>query len=177
MRAQQPVVVHGEAIARIETADPLEDPPADDHGRMIDVRHPGPDPLRIGRIATDPVQRAAGRVVVDQIAEHEVGAARLERGDRPLDLLRLQPVIGIHQADHLAARCRQALVEGVADATVGLADPTGQPAGVAPDDLEGAVGRGAVDHDVLDLGVGLREHAVDGAGQRRRPDCGPRSRC
>ena len=58
-------------------------------------------------------------------------------------------VVGVQPADHVAARHADALVHRVGQAAVGLGDVA--HVGRGGEDLERAVGRAAVDDDVLDL--------------------------
>jgi hypothetical protein len=76
-------------------------------------------------------------------------------------------VVGAQEVQVVAGGPTQALVERVGDAGIGLARPQRQPRAVAAEHLHRAVGRGAVDHPVLDRRVGLGEDAVDGVADGR----------
>jgi hypothetical protein len=56
---------------------------------MVDLGHAAVDQPCVPGIALDAVQGTSGRVVTDQIAEREIGAAALERVERAFDLLGL----------------------------------------------------------------------------------------
>jgi hypothetical protein len=73
-------------------------------------------------------------------------------------------VVRMQEADHVAGGAGDALVQGVLDAAVGLADQGGELVVLGLQDLHGAVGAGPVDGDVLAVGVALRGHEGKAAG-------------
>ena len=72
-----------------------------------------------------------------------------------------QIVVRVKKQDQLAAGQGEALVHGIGDALIGLRYPFGNLFGVLLDNPEGAVRGGAVDDDVFDLRIALRDHAPD----------------
>ncbi len=105
-------------------------------------------------------QRLIGR---EQFActGHHVGARGMERERCCSQRARSQPVVAVQPGDDLARGAGHALVDCLALALVGLADNVGQPVAVGAEDVECAVGRTAVDDDVLDVRVALREYRPD----------------
>jgi hypothetical protein len=69
-------------------------------------------------------------------------------------------VVRVQPTQHIAAGRPPSLVDRVRLPAVGLGDPAdARPAGLQ--DIEAVVGRPAIDHEVLDRGVVLREHGLD----------------
>ena len=79
--------------------------------------------------------------------------------DPELQRPRQQPVVGVEEDEQLAVALADAGVAGGREAEVLLADAA--DAGEALGDSARVVGRAVVDDDDLDLGVGLREDALD----------------
>jgi hypothetical protein len=69
---------------------------------------------------------------------------------------------GRDPAHDFAGGAGEAFVEGVVHAVVRLADPAGDLRRVFADDVQGAVGGAAVDDEVFEVGVILREDGLDG---------------
>ena len=63
---------------------------------------------------------------------------------------------------HFAGRAGEAFVDGVVHAVVRLADPTRNLLFVFPDNLDRAIGRAAVDDEILEIGIILTEDRADG---------------
>jgi hypothetical protein len=102
--------------------------------------------------------------VQDDLAIH----ARRKRRDA----LRLVPVIGVEDADPVAAGPGDALVEGIRDPSVGLAgvgDEARRAVYAALQDGEGAIRRAPVNDHVLDHQRPQRQHRVETTLDRRRP--------
>jgi hypothetical protein len=93
---------------------------------------------------------------------------RLELGDEARHRPRQEGVVRAQPAQDLARRVPEAGVQRVDLAAVGLAAPPGEPVGIAPDDLDAPVRRAAVDDEVLDRLVVLREHGLDRLGEELR---------
>ena len=95
--------------------------------------------------------------------DRDVRAARVQRAGEPFVALREHGVVGVAEREVAALGVRHAGVAGRADAAVRLADQpdvavlTGQPPGHLGRAVHGAV----VDQDDLEVGVGLRQQAVD----------------
>ena len=68
------------------------------------------------------------------------------------------PIPRIHEIDLVARRRGDTLVHRVVNTLIGLAYPVSQTIGVFADDICRPVDRPAVDHDVLDIRIGLAEH-------------------
>ena len=77
-------------------------------------------------------------------------------------------VVTVEPRHDVSGRPRKSLVDGVVLALVRLADPIGQPVGVAPDDRCAAVRRTPVDDHVLHVWIGLAEHRLHGFLQELR---------
>src|SRR5205085_8480545 len=117
-----------------------------------------------------------------------------ELGDEARHHSRQEGVVGAEPAQDLALGTPEAGVERVDLAAVGLTAPPREPVAVGADDIDASVGGAAVEDDVLDRLVVLREHGLDrlfeelrlvvgrgdDAHERRaqRPQCipGPRGR-
>ena len=109
-------------------------------------------------------------VVLDQPdvrVEDVEGLFRIGAADR-LQGVGLVPVVGIDDADDFAGGHPDALVHGVVDAPVRLADDgvavalCREARRVFPGDRDGAVRRAAVDDEILHLAVGLVQDGLDG---------------
>ena len=73
-------------------------------------------------------------------------------------------VAGIDHADHIAGRPGDSLVHRVVQAPVRFADELRDPVPEGTDHVDGAVGGGAVDHDIFQLRVILVQHGADRFG-------------
>jgi len=156
------VAVGDEPKGRIEAAESIQDPATPEDGRLREEPH-----------ATDPVQvergvhqdHAPARSVVDaqSVAEHHVrGRIRCECIDHGRNRPGKVEVVAVEVGDDLAAGSGEPLVDRVVHPAIGLRQPA-EPrrSGVAPEDLERAVGGAAVNHDVLDIWVRLLLHRQD----------------
>ena len=68
------------------------------------------------------------------------------------------PIPRIHEIDIVARRRDDTFVHRVVNTLIGLAYPVSQTIGVFADDICRPVARAAVDHDILDILLGLVEH-------------------
>gem|GEM_PF-2628576 len=104
-----------------------------------------------------------GAVEFLEVAEHDVDL-RVTGQDRELagELVRLPEVVGVQEGDHRPGGDRHARVARRRHAAVRAAQPAhaavGEPGAEA---RGGVVGRAVVDHDDLEVAVGLRERARD----------------
>jgi hypothetical protein len=105
--------------------------------------------------------------VAREPADDEVRAGLVEHADHALVRLRKHRVVGVHERDQLTARVPDAQVARSAEPAVGSRHhpDVGEAVGVVARNRGGPVGRTVVDHDDLEVAVGLREDAVDGLGQ------------
>jgi len=67
----------------------------------------------------------------------------------------------VEKGEDLAPGDQEAPVDRVGGSLVGTGDQT-QPVAIAPENLEGSVGRAAVHDDILDAGIVLSKYAADG---------------
>ena len=56
----------------------------------------------------------------------------------------------------------ETLVDCIRLTPVGLGDPPGKPVGIALDDIQRAIGGSAIDDEVFQVGIILRQHRLDG---------------
>ena len=80
-----------------------------------------------------------------------------------------QHVIRMQDADDLACRALQALVQRIVDPVIGFAHQNRGLIGLGAQDVEGAIARSAVDDDVLDLAIGLGAEAAQRLSDRVTP--------
>jgi len=108
------------------------------------------------------------------VDRRHVGPDHADLGMRPqhldlrLDLPREKRVVRIEQCDELAAHVGEAEVPRRRDPTVPLVNVAHRPA-ITLDDGAGVVGRAVVDDDDLDVGIALRERALDRGADDSRP--------
>ena len=100
---------------------------------------------------------------------HHAGlGVAVEDGDLTGDPVGERDVVVTESGDQLAAGLAHDRVVGGSDAAVGLVAHHAQPlAGELPEECGGAVGRAVVDDEHLEIGVGLREAALDGLTDER----------
>ena len=88
--------------------------------------------------------------------------------DRRADCARQIEVIRVEPGDDLPVRMGKPLVDGLGLPAVLLADPPGQPVCILLDDLHAAVGRTAIDDDVLDVVIVLLQDGKHGLPEEGR---------
>lgn len=168
VHALQPVVLHGVAVFQTEQPHALEQRPPGQKRGVIHRRQVGAQAIGVVRV-TAVHERRTVVAVEHQVAEHEIGAALLQRGHRLRQLAVRQPVIGVQELYVGAACQRHALVERVGDAAVRLADPEILRPQVVLQQCLGAVCGAAIDHHLFDDRPLLRLHRRDGALHCGRP--------
>ena len=90
-------------------------------------------------------------------------------------------VVAAEKGDPGAAGAGEALVPGVVDAAIGLGVEVEVGCGLGSEDVEGGVGGGTVDDEVLEVGIDLLLDAVEAGLQGfcgvpgRRDDCDERA--
>src|SRR5258708_878153 len=118
------------------------------------------DQRRIERDALAVCQRA---VTVHQ----RQGSVGVERRQATLEKLRRPDVVGVEKGEVLARRIARAVVARCCRPAVCLLDQTHAVA-VFSDDGESAVSRAVVNANYFEILKGLRDDAIDGAGDSRR---------
>src|SRR4051812_22972292 len=79
------------------------------------------------------------------------------------DGITLIPIVATQNPDHLAGGSANSLVESAADAIIRFADPVIDVCVVFSNDVDRSVSGAAVDHDVFDVRMCLRDHTLDRA--------------
>ena len=103
-------------------------------------------------------------VLVDEAAaphHHMAPRRRVDLVCHAHECPRLERIVRVEEGQDVAARAREALVDGIGLAAVGLANDDEVPE--TGEDRGRVVARESVDDDMLEIGIILVEHAPDGA--------------
>ncbi len=167
--AQKNVVVRSKPQLRIDPSDAHIDVARPEAGilqrRPPTMQHGGGQIIDETTAVADHV---ALLVDVEVVAEDHVGIACGEDlahfRKRPVK----QKIAGIDPAEHVAGRAPEALGKRVRIALVRLADPLRDRCLVLADDIDAAVGRSTIDHDILVAGGEVVAHGRDGLAEITR---------
>ena len=91
-------------------------------------------------------------------AGQQVGAGLEPRQGHPVQGARTKKIVAVEPGDHLPISQPEALVDGLGLAAVGFDNQVIQAVAVAFENVDGAVGRCAIDDDVLEVGILLVEY-------------------
>ena len=98
---------------------------------------------------------------------HDVPATlRIDLARHAMQRARHERIVRVEKAKDVAGGGPKALVDGIGLTAVRLANHSQMV--VTRQNLRRAIGRHAVDDDVLEVRVVLRQHALDGASDERR---------
>lgn len=165
-RQPQPhLEVHGHVVALVERSRLVQQAAADEDGRLRDqyALSPTPEPRQqIGPLQLRPIgpQQFPCRVDAVAVPHQHLAGGICERLHHLLEAAGPVDVVGVQVGEDLALTASQAFVDGVSLPPVGFRHPV--QVRIALQHGDGAVGRAAVDHPMLERAVPLIEYGPNG---------------
>jgi len=152
--------VEREQIRRVDAAASIVNFPGPENRGLLQIESPIQIPHR--RKWSLAALSGASPIGIDppRVSVNDIRLSGFERRRNRVQSSGTVEIVGIQICQDVSGRVTKSLGDGIRCAGIFFRYPIGQALIVSPDDFDGIVGRAAINHDVFQIGVILRQHRL-----------------